>query len=83
MNGDFTSLKSAMASSAASSSAAPSRAPRTGSAAMTSSQLLAWPRSVNSEAASVVKTSTTCGSNWVPRRAAATAIAASVPPARW
>jgi predicted peroxiredoxin len=30
-----------------------------------------------------VKTSTTCGSNCVPRRCLATATAASVPPARW
>ena len=81
--GDFTSVKSAIASSAASNSGPVSRLPRAGSAPMTASQLLASSRPANTDAACPVKTSTTCGSNCVPRRCLATATAASVPPARW
>src|SRR6266566_1112045 len=81
--GDFTSMKSAIASSPASNSGPASRLPWAGSALMTASQLLASSRPASTDAACPVKMSTTCGSNWVPRRCLATATAASVPPARW
>ncbi len=81
--GDFTSVNSAIAVSAASNWASVSRAASAGSAAITASQVLASSRPANSAGACATNTSTTCGSNWVPRRCMATATAASVPPARW
>jgi hypothetical protein len=80
--GDFRSVKSAIASSAASNSAEDKKIFNAGSAAMTVSQVVAASSPPSSCAASWEKCSTRAGSNCVPLRFLATAIAASIPPAR-
>ena len=80
---DFTSAKSAIASSAESNASPVSRIPSAGSALSTASQLLASSSPANRDAAHLANTSTISGSNCVPRRCLATSTAACVPSARW